>query len=347
MSRPDIPFHPPSTRTVLVVGATGTVGREVVRALRERPGVRIRVLVRSEGPLPGVEIQRGDLADPDALARALEDVESAFYVSPHEENEEPIAEAFVRACEERGVRIVFAGVHVDGGSRLSRALRRLVFATLFAHYVPKIRIAERIRTSRTRPVVLMPPNFYQNDELFLDEIFEGDFVVPMRSVNRVDARDIGDAAARALTEPDFASGAYPVVGPASLSGAECAAVYARALGRPVRYAPERFDAALSAHVGGKKQADFRATYELLRKIAVPTKAADVARTTALLGRPPRGYEAYVRELVAARARSRTCRARRSRARRGSRRSEPRVKPGQDREAGSRGAADAPVRHPAR
>ncbi|NVB83129.1 MAG: NmrA family NAD(P)-binding protein, partial [Kofleriaceae bacterium] len=68
---------------ICVAGATGTVGREVVRALTER-GARVRALVRTPRPglLPaGVEQVAGNLGDPVAVGRALADATGAFYVS--------------------------------------------------------------------------------------------------------------------------------------------------------------------------------------------------------------------------------------------------------------------------
>lgn len=109
-------------------------------------------------------------------------------------------------------------------------------------------------------------------------------------------RDIGDAAARALLDPSFLPGAYPVVGPASLTGDDCAKIWGEVLGREVTCERDvgRALEVLGAELDGKKRADFVATYGLLTKFEIPTSAEDVARTTALLGRPPTPYTDYVR-----------------------------------------------------
>jgi uncharacterized protein YbjT (DUF2867 family) len=60
---------------ILVVGATGHVGRQVVVQLLE-PGARVRALVRnpgSAGLLDGAEVVRGDLSVPDTLIRGLDE----------------------------------------------------------------------------------------------------------------------------------------------------------------------------------------------------------------------------------------------------------------------------------
>ncbi|MET0594117.1 MAG: hypothetical protein ABW133_15560, partial [Polyangiaceae bacterium] len=125
----------------------------------------------------------------------------------------------IRACNDAKVRLVFVGVHVDAPTRIGRAARRFLFGRMLAHYRPKFRLSERVRRESHDAVILMPTNFFQNDDLFLDDIAAGVFRQPFdRSINRVDVRDIGDAGARALLDPSLPAGAYPLVGPRSLSG---------------------------------------------------------------------------------------------------------------------------------
>jgi uncharacterized protein YbjT (DUF2867 family) len=278
------------------------VGREAVRATLARGG-KVRALVRSPAraaQLPsGVEPVIGDLRDDASLGRAFRGVSAALYVSPHEPDEEALAGRVVRTCEAAGARLVFVGVHIDGSTRLWRALQRWSYGKVAPHYQPKFRIAERVRMSRTRAIVLMPTNYYQNDELFRDAILNGELPSAIeRGVNRVDVRDLGVGIARALLEPSLESGAYPMNGPVSLTGDQCAAIWSGALGREVRCVRERvrLEAAL-APLAPKKRDDFLQTYDVLRGFELKTKRRDVERTEALIGRPPTPYEQYVRETV--------------------------------------------------
>src|SRR5438552_860464 len=69
---------------ILIAGATGKVGREVVSQLTER-GVAVRAVTRRPGSarLPrGVEVAPADLADPGSLAPHLEGVDSLFLLWP-------------------------------------------------------------------------------------------------------------------------------------------------------------------------------------------------------------------------------------------------------------------------
>lgn len=294
-----------NNRSVLVVGATGTVGSEVARALQSE-GARVRALVRNPAAakrLASVEVIPGDLRDVTAVRSALRGVQSAFYVSPHESDEEALGEQFISECERARVRLVYVGVHVPGPNRVARAVSRWVSGWIFPHYKPKFRIAERARVSKANPVVLMPTNYFQNDEMFRTQIEGGLYSQPFqRPINRVDVRDVGRAAARACLDLNLPSGAYPVVGPESLDALACSRAWSLALERevvPAHPDVDAFDQVLRQHLhSAKKLSDFRASYRLIRKFTLPTAANELKQTTALLGRPPIAYATYVREVAA-------------------------------------------------
>jgi uncharacterized protein YbjT (DUF2867 family) len=291
-------------KPVLVAGATGAIGQEVVRALLEQ-GAPVRVFVRTlakVAALPdSVERFVGDMTDREAVERAVRGVHAVFFVSPHDDAEEQIAEYFVTACSREGVRVVFAGVHADGANRVARLLQRLLFGLMMPHYKAKLRIAERVRTSRANPVVLVPGNYYQNDEICREQILTGTYPMPLRLFPRVDTRDVGDAAARALLDPSVRSGAYSLVGPESLSGEQTAATWSAALGREIRYTSDisLTDSLLESAYGGRKALDFQKTYRLAAKFAMKTTAAQLQQTVSLIGRQPRSHSDYVRDTLTA------------------------------------------------
>ncbi len=296
---------PAGGRTILVLGSTGLVGREVLAALARR-GVRPRVLVRDPARLSepdGLDVRVGDLRDPASLRAAVDGVDVVFHISPHEADEVALTRAVIEACEAAGARLVFAGVHVWGRNRLASWLMRRLYGMLLPRYRGKLAIGHLVETSATDPVVLCPSNFMQNDEVLLDTILDGEFVHPCspKGLNRVDLRDVGDVAARVLLDPDFPSGAYAVVGPRSLTGPECAQAWADALGRPVRYAGDddaALDRALARHLTGQRRADWSSSLRMLRNFAVHASAAELAETERLLGRPPTDFATFVRRVVA-------------------------------------------------
>ncbi|MFG2042451.1 SDR family oxidoreductase [Dactylosporangium sp. NPDC048998] len=290
--------------TVLVTGATGSIGREVTAALLAR-GADVRALVR--GPErarllpPDAKPVVADLRDAASVEAALAGATAALYVSPHDPDEERMAATFVAACERLGVRLVFAGVHVSGYNVVVRWFLRKLIGLGLPHYRGKLRIGHRISRSKARPVLFGVTNYYQNDELIRADILAGRYGLPANGagVNRIDLRDVGEVVARAMTDPAFPSGAYALAGPESVSGARAAQVWSEVLGRPVRYEGDRPDwpDVLARSLSGPKLADFQRSYAFVAKRSMPTSARDVATTTRLLGRPPRRYETYVRDMA--------------------------------------------------
>ncbi len=301
-TRPDaVPAHP----SILVLGGTGLMGREVLAALRRR-GVVPRVLVRDPARLvtrEGVEVHVGDLRDPASLRRAMDGVDVVFHISPHEADEIELTRTVVTACEENGARLVFAGVHVTGRNAVLGWLVRRFYGMVLPRYRGKFAIGRMVETSATNPVILCPSNFMQNDEVLLDVIRGGEFVHPChpKGLNRVDLRDVGEVAAGILLDPSTQSGTYPVVGPRDLTGPECAQAWAEALGRPVRYAGDddaALEAALGAHLTGYRHDDWLSSLRKLRGFEVHASAEELETTERLLGRAPTEYTEFVRRVVA-------------------------------------------------
>ncbi|HTK52016.1 MAG TPA: NAD(P)H-binding protein, partial [Gemmatimonadaceae bacterium] len=109
------------TRLVLVTGASGYVGGRLVRALDER-GARVRCLARRPQDVaarmsPGIEVVGGDVLDAPSLERALENVDTAFYLvhgmgsrSDFRDQDRRGATNFALAARAAGVRrIVYLG----------------------------------------------------------------------------------------------------------------------------------------------------------------------------------------------------------------------------------------------
>lgn len=295
---------PGQSADVLVIGATGTLGGAVLRALHGR-GARVRVLVRH--PRPELEHPRtqqvlGDLGDPASVRAALTGVRAAFYVSPHADAELEYARTFVAESRRAGVRVVFAGVHSTRRT-VSGRLRAAVIRRIMPTYRTKLEIGAHIEREAPDAVLLTPTAFFQNDELFLEDVAGGVYPVPLKGFSMVSTADVGEAAARVLTDPSFPAGTYPVVGPRTMSGEQAAAAWTAALGRPVRYTGG--DAAAWARTSelrlpsGRKGVDFRSSFASLGRHRLAASARDVAATTALLGRPPQDYADWVAEVVAA------------------------------------------------
>jgi len=286
----------------LVMGATGEVGREVVRALRGRDAA-VRCLVRKPRNL-GTEEAIGDLTDRASLDRALSGCDSAVFITPHHENEAQLGYNFVDACEAAKLRrIVFiSALHPTFRSLRTQRVVDALVGLIGPHYRAKLAVERRVRATSMSPVILNPTNFFQNDEIGFPEIQAGVYPHPLgtKPACRIDCRDIGDAAARAILD-DVRAGNYALVSAGTWTGASCAALWAEALGKDVRYAGddiEPWKKTIGARMDAARAADFGRTYKVIQRFGIPENARALARSEKILGRPPRDYRSYVTEQAA-------------------------------------------------
>jgi uncharacterized protein YbjT (DUF2867 family) len=123
------------TGTVLVAGASGFIGKRLVRELIAA-GVPVRCLVRREAPLPAeAQMVRGDLLEPLTLPAALEGVDTVYYLvhsmaagrAGFERRDRQAADNFTRAASAAGVRrVIYLGGLGETGPELSGHLQSRV-----------------------------------------------------------------------------------------------------------------------------------------------------------------------------------------------------------------------------
>jgi uncharacterized protein YbjT (DUF2867 family) len=278
---------------VLVIGGTGTVGSAVVAAL-EAGGYEPRVMTRSAEKAsqlrPGTERVVADLEQPATLPAAFTGVDGVFLLVAVSRTETAQGLAGVEAAKAAGLRrIVYMSVGMPPGS------------DVVPHIASKIPVERSVQASGIPWTILRPNNFFQNDIWLREAIMTyGVYPQPIgsRGLNRVDVRDIADAAANAFTRG--VGGIVPLNGPRGLTGDDTARIYSERLKRPVRYGGDDLDA-------WAKQAstmfppwmvhDFRIMYDYFIRKGAPASGTDFAAQEILLGRAPRPFEAFVEELA--------------------------------------------------
>jgi uncharacterized protein YbjT (DUF2867 family) len=124
-------------RTILLTGATGYVGGRLLHDLETDRRLRVRCLTRRPEALAGrtagdTELVRGDVLDPDSLARAMRGVDTAYYLihsmgtrGDFEALDRSAARNFAAAARTAGVRrIIYLGGLGDGGDLSSHLASR-------------------------------------------------------------------------------------------------------------------------------------------------------------------------------------------------------------------------------
>lgn len=285
--------------TILVIGATGRVGRHVVDQLVQR-GANVRVLTRdpSKAKFPaGVEIAQGELLDINALRSAFNGVGTLFLLNAVTGDEFTQAIITLNIARESGVeRVVYLSV--------LNAIRS-VNVPHFAVKSGAERMLEQMEFSAT---ILRPAYFIDNEVMIKDVIFNyGVYPMPIGSkgVAMVDARDIAEVAAIELIRRDRAPGKLPIetinlVGPDTLTGPRVAAIWSEILGRPVAYGgddPSGFEQNMASFMPKWTAYEMRLMAERYVSDGMIPEAGDVERLTRILGRPLHSYRDFAEGLA--------------------------------------------------
>ena len=227
-----------NAQPVLVIGATGRVGRALIAELLGS-GVPVRALTRTPATaaLPATaEVVAGDLTQPDSLDPALQGVRAVFLLWT--------------------VPLVTAAAVVE---RLASHTRRVVFLSsphqtphpFFRQPNPMARLhaeIERLIVAAGLESTFIRPGIFASNAQFWwgPAIRDGDVVrwpYGAAETAPIDERDVAAVAARTLYEDGHAGGDYVLTGPESLSQAEQVRVIGGVLGRQIRFeelSPEEF-----------------------------------------------------------------------------------------------------------
>jgi len=218
------------TERVLVTGALGNVGGEVVRALSGKALIRAALTPweYEEPPAKPDDIERYVpflFEDPGLYLEALEGVTRLFLMRPPHISAPAVIAPTIEAAKQAGVRqIVFLSLQ---GAERNRV-------------VPHAKIESLLLTCGVPYTFLRPSFFMQNlSTQHRDEIrTRNEIFVPAGKgkTSFIDVRDIGAVAAKTLTEPGHDNRAYTLTGSEALDYFTVARMLSDELGREIRYA---------------------------------------------------------------------------------------------------------------
>jgi uncharacterized protein YbjT (DUF2867 family) len=215
-----------SQPTVLVTGATGTVGSALVPALRAR-GVTVRAMIRDPGrAVPGVENVVADLTGAGAVTAALTGVDAVFLNSPSAEDAARLQTRFADLAHDVGIdRLVLLSQYAADRDSPVRFLRW------------HAQVEEHLQQLGINPTILRPNLYMQALLGFAGTIAQGWFAAPIgnAAVSLIDTRDIAAAAAAALTEAETVGRTYTLTGPRAVTHAEIADALSQATARTIDF----------------------------------------------------------------------------------------------------------------
>jgi len=218
--------------TILVIGATGTVGALLVKEL-EVKGESVRAATREPAAYEHrsharTKYVRFDLERPETFPAALEGVERVFLIArPGDDDADRVAAPLIERMKRQGVQHVVnlsaMGTEMQPESALSKVERRVEDSGFsFTHL---------------RPNWFM--QIFSGGPLLAQILSTGAIHVPAAGakISFVDARDVAAVAAVALRGEEHAGKAYTLTGALALDHDEVARIISEASGKTVRYLP--------------------------------------------------------------------------------------------------------------
>jgi uncharacterized protein YbjT (DUF2867 family) len=279
---------------ILVTGATGSAGTEIVRQLAEA-GLGVRALVRDPAKAtrlldPRAEVAVGDLADPASLKAAFAGVEKAVVISNGADLDRLEGNAFEAAKRAGASHIVkLSGRGVDWP-----VVRDTVTARWHAE-------SERRLKALGPAWTILRPGFFASNVFAFDVMGKGGFFLPAGEGKEavIDPIDIAAVTVKALNEPGHAGKTYELTGPELLSFRDLVDKLAAFTGASLAYVDVPDAAALEGMLSAgmpPRQAEAALTYFAEVKAGKMVVQPTVAE---VLGRPARSFDDWLRANAAA------------------------------------------------
>jgi len=278
---------------ILVTGATGNVGTEVVKQLAGA-GHKVRALVRDKKDgvkLGTVELAIGDFENLDSLGAAMRGIDTMYQLAPftpalvaHETN---LLDAAKKAGVKRIVKHSVMGAEYESIT-LGKWHRQ---------------IEKKLEASGIAWTHIRPTGFMSNALQWVGSIkAQGAVYYPAGDgkLALVDARDIASCAVVALTQPGHEGKAYAVTGPEALTTQQQCDILGKAIGKSIKYVDVPDSAAKESMVGMGMPAqlvDILLEYTNLVRAGQADQVTDAIPR--LTGKPGRTFEAWCRENAAA------------------------------------------------
>jgi uncharacterized protein YbjT (DUF2867 family) len=280
---------------ILITGATGHVGSELITALLPTQAGQIRVLTRNaDAVLPdGTQKVVADLGDSD-LAPVLDGVHAVFLLSDGlniAAHDHRLVAAALRAGVKRIVKLSVLSVGHDATDPITTQ-----------HHAGE----EAIRDSGIGWTFLRPTAFMSNalnwaPMITADQVVHAPFATGRAAL--VDPADIATVAAACLTDGGHNHQVYELTGPEPLSPPDQVAILSQVLGRDLRYAEADPTATLAQWVSyGMPEELAHAVIEQFRSTLNPYNSEPTGTITAVTSRPARSFtdwaQAHRAELLA-------------------------------------------------
>jgi len=280
---------------ITVFGATGTIGAPLLDSIRAK-GVRLRAVTHNPDRCAALEAQGhaavvADFDNPQELEQACRGADRAFLVTPAHPDMRRWKANAVAAATRAGVghMVMATGLGASPKSRMA-----------FPSWHSESQ--ELLKQSGMAWTLIQPTYFIQNilwqaETIAAQSIYLDDLGGP---ISWVDARDIADVAAEALTGDGHQGKAYGLTGAEALDGDEVTALLGKVTGREITVRPIATEESLAAMEASGMDRKVAGAMAELAALAPKAYLAGIESTIEdVLGRPARRFADFLSENEAA------------------------------------------------
>lgn len=281
--------------TILVTGATGNVGYQVVKQL-EAYQVKILAGVRSPNKAQSLKSEQVSLVEfdserPETIEKALQGVDKIFLLTPLITNMVEVSNNLVEMAKKARVK------HIVKSSGMGAAVEPGITLTRWHRAAEKA-----IEASGVAYTFVRPNGFMQNYANFSGQTIKAEnvFYLPMGDgkVSHIDTRDIASVVTTALTQAGHEGKAYEITGTQAISNTDIAQIISEVIGRQINY----IDVSETTAREGMKQAGMpevlvEATMELygIYKAGYASEVTDTVEQ--VTGKKPRSFEQFAKDYI--------------------------------------------------
>ncbi len=222
------------SKNILITGATGSIGSQLVRYLVGKSDVQVRAFVRDETkaePLEkaGAELAIGTFDDRESIRAAMKNINTVVLIAPPGpeavNQNSNVLKISKESSVRKVVRISAIKAALDGPTENTRL---------------HARSDEELQAAGLVYVILRPNYFMQNLFMLLDSINNDSALYAAMGDAKfamIDVRDIVECAAVAAIREEFDNQVVELSGPESVSFHDVARVLSDVSGRSVKYVP--------------------------------------------------------------------------------------------------------------
>jgi uncharacterized protein YbjT (DUF2867 family) len=279
-------------RNILITGATGTIGTQVVAQLKAA-GADFSILSSKASESQGIAARKGSFEDVASLKAAFAGVDTLFVLLPLVPHKVQLARNVAQAAKAAGVQHIVRSSGAGADAKAGFSLPRL-----------QGEIDDIFTATGIPSTFLRNAGFMQNYATFFPQMVkDGTFYAATEDAKQslVDVRDIAAVAVKILLDPTAHAGkAYTLTGGESLTDTERVALLSQALGRTVSYRAIPAQAAVATmRDEWKMPAESVDWMDSLNRLVSAGYAAGISPDVqTLLGRAPIGFAQFATDYAA-------------------------------------------------